>query len=272
MSFVLDALKKSERDRLIGSVPSPVDIGHTPVHRARRTSWVVAVVGMVLSMLGGVYLGTRDSEPKAVAVNQDGTHPPTSPLPLPLPVTTQPVPSQASPIQAQTSLSVAGRHPASPVAPPTLAPMTSRTLSQIPIPGKPKTDAATPAYKTMWSAKGAGIVDGCTIEVRTQKNQLHKVRLANISCLSPRSLAGKEARTFTTRAVFVQDVVIAVVREEAGILVADVLNRENTLLNRSLVQQGLVNVVDKRFAAEETKARTLRRGLWQNPAVWTRAP
>ncbi|MBF0145957.1 MAG: hypothetical protein HQL84_08565 [Magnetococcales bacterium] len=126
--------------------------------------------------------------------------------------------------------------------------------------------------KGTWHAKVAGIIDGCTIEVKTRQNQIRKIRLAGIVCLPIQSLAGKEARLFTTRSIFVQDVEVAITGEEGGVLIADVSDRDHVLLNRTLVQQGLVNATELRFRRDEENARTRRRGLWQNPTTWLHAP
>lgn len=121
-------------------------------------------------------------------------------------------------------------------------------------------------------AKVVGVNEGCLIEIQEGKG-FQKVTLANVSCLNPKSLAGINARRFTTRSVFTQNVTVAFAEEKkGGLLSADIYAPDGSLLNRQLVQQGLASSKDSRFHAEEENARQEKRGMWSNPGIWLNVP
>ncbi|MBF0459893.1 MAG: thermonuclease family protein [Magnetococcales bacterium] len=279
MSYVLDALEKSEQERLVGEIPNAGNIGRAPVPSARRqTSWPMLVVGAGLVLAGGWYFLSGERAAKPVVTPPNVSHAPvttqeeskSSALPLAVTAVQTPLPVQRAEAGAVGAMSPAAAGSGADHA---LA--FSRTLT----PPSPAAAVNAPALAVLpvanqarFAAKVAGIVDGCTVEVKNQNNILRKVQLAGISCLPPQSLAGKEARIFTTHSIFMQNVVVLVVREEANLLVADLFDRDSSLLNRALVRQGFANALDERFRAEEQEARLLHRGLWQNPDTWGNVP
>lgn len=275
MSYVLNALLKSEQERIVGTIPSADDIMRAPAMPARRRDWMVIAIGVgliltVLFLLVGLYTGL---DPRSPAVTSLATMVPPQPTQM-VPPTPLSSPSahngalvESGSVATPTASGVYGTGP---VPDGTLS--LSRTLSSPPsavyIPVAPP----SPQYKEQFTGIVAGIVDGCTLEIKNKRNYLQKVRLASIHCLPSQTLAGKEARLFTTHTVFTQEVVVAVWQDDGGILIADLFDRENTLLNRALVLQGFANAVDGRFQADEQEARTVRRGLWQNPHTWRGIP
>jgi general secretion pathway protein B len=55
MSYILDALKKSEKDRRRGSIPDPLTIQETPPHRLRRRALWPYLIMVALILNAGVF-------------------------------------------------------------------------------------------------------------------------------------------------------------------------------------------------------------------------
>ena len=306
MSYVLDALEKTEQERVVGTVPNAGDIGRGPVRSSRRVGWLMLFVGVGLLLAGGVYMGLGDRAEKPVVARPEASRAPVvaqeervltvsaappapvaappapvaaPPAPVaapPVPVAAPPAPMAAPPVPVAAPVKQPDSGSARMVQPSAPAPASgsalslSRTLSPAATVTAPVVvTVPTTSNQARFTARVAGVIDGCTIEVKNQKNYLQKVQMFGIACLPPQSLAGKEARLFTTHALFTQNVVIIVLKEEANhVLVAEVFDREGAQFNRALVRQGFVNATDERFQMDEQEARLLHRGLWQNPGVW----
>ncbi|MBF0160972.1 MAG: hypothetical protein HQL88_01665 [Magnetococcales bacterium] len=127
-------------------------------------------------------------------------------------------------------------------------------------------------YRRWFQAQVRGVTEGCRLEVAESNGTRQHLQLAGISCLPLPSLAGQEARRLAETWLH-QEIQVAVLltpAPETQPLRVDLFDRENRMLNRLLVRQGLVEATDDRFQADAQEARTAQRGLWQNPDRWRR--
>lgn len=104
MSFILDALKKSENERQRRREPTVADI---PYGRPRRsqTVWMVAIVVLLLVNLGALVFMLRPQgvQPPA-ATSAQPTPPPTVPAPSPAAASAAPAqPAEVRPLAAEAS-------------------------------------------------------------------------------------------------------------------------------------------------------------------------
>jgi general secretion pathway protein B len=83
MSFILDALRKSEKERQQGAVPGISDVPAV-VHERRTPTWAVAVIAVLATgvlFLGWGWWQDRGSEPDVAAVRPGGLLPATTAVP-----------------------------------------------------------------------------------------------------------------------------------------------------------------------------------------------
>lgn len=288
MSYVLNALEKSEKERLVGTIPDASSVGHHPIPPTQKTGRIVLTIGILLLLVVGLYLSrsdtqteplvsTKETHKKPMVAKQETVHLPERPLTATQvsQVDSPPPTGRVEPTQraAQPYATATTNAYGTTGATPTSRPAPTLSLSLSPMLTSTMTTPTQQRYKTHIIAKVAGVMNGCLIEIRSHQNRIQKVQLAGITCLPPQSVAGKEARLFTTRAVFMQEVRVEVQqRRGSKTLVADVFGPKSGLLNQALVREGLVNALDERFWSDEQEARTARRGMWYDPGVWHRIP
>ena len=157
MSFILDALRKSELERQRQSGPS---IAEMPIARDdRRMPWAMLAIGVLLAVNAGVllYFMLRDDKPAIAAV--ETTAAPAAALPVataPAAAAPLPAPAQSAPVAESTladeGTSIAPEMPAAsspPPAPdPTLLPEPSVTYAPAPPSGNPPSIDDLPAQAT----------------------------------------------------------------------------------------------------------------------------
>lgn len=229
MSFVLEALRKSERERTTGVVPDvaalvrEIPSGEPPpggIVIGTRPALALAVAGALI--LAAVVFRLSGAEDNAVA--------PVDHSPQPADIVTQ-------------ATTPAREPPAPPVAaspPPAADPGGVRFLARV-----------------------VGIRSGCLIEI-DRGGRLWQVTLSGTICPDAGTKAGKLARRFTTRRVFTRDVFIDAWRSDGSgkRLSGDVLTEDGALLNRELVRSGLARTADIHFQQDEADARRMGLGLW----------
>jgi len=138
MSYILEALKKAQAERQLGSAPTIHDLSlqSAPQARAGGTAvplWMVGAGLAVLAAAGGV-LWWRQSVPPGVAVvvAQNAAPPPpvvAVPQPAPVPVAAAPAPVVSAPVAAPAPAALAAP------APPVMAPPVPRP---VPVAAQPK--------------------------------------------------------------------------------------------------------------------------------------
>jgi micrococcal nuclease len=114
------------------------------------------------------------------------------------------------------------------------------------------------------------VLDGDTIEA-LQRGKAVRIRLNGIDCPEKGQPYGKAAKQFTSEMTLGKPVTVEVKRlEKEGLLVADVILPDGSVLNQELVEAGLAWRSGKYgkspvLAALEQAARKARRGLWADP-------
>jgi endonuclease YncB( thermonuclease family) len=302
MSFILEALKKSEHESTSGQVPDVTSFADNPYadkYVNQRFSLIKLVAGVVI--IGGVgalatYLFLGKAETIAVANAPEKTailpavKSPVAPLKIEKMTTT---PATVAP-SVQTPTTYTATQPTTYTAsqPTTVnaaqieesvSPFSPERRVLTERPPMPDTRYRPPEEKQVFSdaepsdgprfqAKVVGVSSGCMIEVKQGKRS-QKIKLANISCMNPRSVAGRKARRFITRAIFTKTVTVAF-GEETGNneLVADIHSQDGVLINRQQVLLGLVSAKDLRFQPEEKQAKKQKKGMWSNPSKWLNIP
>lgn len=255
MSYVLEALKKSETERKLGKVPGIETFGQhgaEPMQHRGLQLWQILVVVIftlvIISTLFYLFYARETAAPPPAYQEPENT--------TPIPPTPQPVPPKPQPISQNPAPSVAkplGLQAASRI----------RSLSM---------DVEKKTYTDRFSAQVAGISSGCLIEIK-RSNHFQKIQLANVSCFPPKSEAGRGARRFTTEMVFTQKVVVAVWKKGvSGPWLTDVFLPNGRLLNQELIRRGLASSSDQRFRSDEEQAHAEGSGMWQNLPAWIHAP
>jgi endonuclease YncB( thermonuclease family) len=114
------------------------------------------------------------------------------------------------------------------------------------------------------------VVDGDTIEV-LQRGKAVRIRLSGIDCPEKGQPYGKAAKQFTSEMTLGKPVTVEVRHlEKDGLLVADVILPDGSVLNQELLGAGLAWRYRKYgrtpvLAALEQAARKAKRGLWAAP-------
>jgi endonuclease YncB( thermonuclease family) len=114
------------------------------------------------------------------------------------------------------------------------------------------------------------VVDGDTIEV-LQRGKAVRIRLSGIDCPEKGQPYGKAAKQFTSEMTLGKPVTVEVRHlEKDGLLVADVILPDGSVLNRELLEAGLAWRYRKygkspALVALEQAARKAKRGLWAAP-------
>jgi micrococcal nuclease len=114
------------------------------------------------------------------------------------------------------------------------------------------------------------VLDGDTIEA-LQRGKAVRIRLNGIDCPEKGQPYGKAAKQFTSEMTLGKPVTVAVKHlVQAGLLVADVILPDGSVLNQELVKAGSAWRSRKYgkspvLAALEQAARKAKRGLWANP-------
>ena len=121
-----------------------------------------------------------------------------------------------------------------------------------------------------YSAKIIGVKDGDTVEILWQ-GQPQGVRLAHIDCPEKKQNYGTKAKEFVSNFCFGKTVtlVIAGKPDRYGRWLAEIFYK-NQNLNKELVRNGLAWHFKKYsdnevYAALESKAKSAKFGLWQDP-------
>lgn len=123
-----------------------------------------------------------------------------------------------------------------------------------------------PRYAKVFEAQLVDVTEGCHLTVKEATGRVHSLQLADVYCPAADSLAGRAVHQVIGRLMQQQVRVAALPEPEGGQdVLADILDAENSLLNRTLVRQGLVDTTAERFQADRREARSARRGLWQAP-------
>ncbi|MBF0400472.1 MAG: AAA family ATPase [Magnetococcales bacterium] len=123
-----------------------------------------------------------------------------------------------------------------------------------------------PRYAKVFEAQLVDVTEGCHLTVKETTGRVHSVQLADVYCPAADSPAGRAVHQVIGRLMQQQVRVAALPEPEGGQdVLADILDAENSLLNRALVRQGLVETTAERFQADRREARSARRGLWQAP-------
>ena len=84
MSYILEALRKSERERALGQVPS-LDTVHDRTRPTRSLPWAVAAIAVVLLLAVVVFWLLRDAGPTAPTTVEVPPSPPTTEAQVPSP-------------------------------------------------------------------------------------------------------------------------------------------------------------------------------------------
>ncbi|MBF0195742.1 MAG: hypothetical protein HQL71_14370 [Magnetococcales bacterium] len=278
MSFILEALKKSENENAVGKIPDKDLLSDSPFQDDQSESrFSLPKIAGGLLLFGGV-------AGLFMLVFSDNNETDT-PLTNPTKSVAQPAITSQPPADIQTALIPIENKTVDPIpdrrTPPTRKNISNsnsintnptRTVTKEPVKSdyyqpQPNNYAiVTKAHSDgpRFSAKVVGITSGCLIEVK-QGDHFQKIKLANISCTKPSSITGKKARRYATKAMFIQTVIVAFGEETSkNHLIADVHLSDGTLINRQLVQLGLVQASDLRFKREEEQAKVERRGMWRN--------
>jgi micrococcal nuclease len=114
------------------------------------------------------------------------------------------------------------------------------------------------------------VVDGDTLEV-LQRGKAVRIRLSGIDCPEKGQPYGKAAKQFTSEMTLGKPVTVEVRHlEKDGLLVADVILPDGSVLNQELLGAGLAWRYRKygrtpALAALEQAARKAKRGLWAAP-------
>ena len=114
------------------------------------------------------------------------------------------------------------------------------------------------------------VLAGDTLEV-LQRGKAVRILLNGIDCPEKGQPYGKAAKQFTAERTLGKPVTVAVKRpEKDGLLVADVILPDGSVLNQELVKAGLAWQSQKYskspvLAALEQAARKAKRGLWADP-------
>lgn len=293
MSFILKALKKSEREHFVGKIASQDILGHgfedfVPTNKPAQKPGIIRYgiyIGVILGLIGAYWLGRGEwRSTLKIATSQ-----PSEVTPLKLKGTDKPLPYSAintiipPTIQAQPSsfplpITTAQKtviDTLQPVSPPEEKynfPLKATEVyaDRVETPGVIQGDGLSDGPH--FSTQVVGVRNGCLIEIKPD-DQLKKVRLADIYCMKPKSMAGKKARKFITHDAFTKRVTIARWKETVdGTLVADVYTQSSGLLSRALVRAGLAKVEGRRFYEDEKMARHLKIGLWQDQNRWLYTP
>ncbi|MEO5362283.1 MAG: AAA family ATPase [Magnetococcus sp. DMHC-8] len=120
--------------------------------------------------------------------------------------------------------------------------------------------AAAVGYRQTFRGRVTGLTDGCHWTVQNEQGQERPVRLAGIACPPASSDTGQALRR-TTELLVRGGVLVAVIKEEpSGTVLADVFDGDNSLLNRTLIRQGLVEPTEERFRDDAPTAGIARRG------------
>ena len=134
MSYILEALKKAQAERQLGSAPTihalPIQAAAAPHAAAGRTPWLIAGACVALLVAGAAVMWWRtpaQPAPAVLAVQPVVAPPPVvvaaapAPVPVPVPVArpapvAQPLPPKAAPAPAPAPAPVAPPKPPVPVA------------------------------------------------------------------------------------------------------------------------------------------------------------
>lgn len=109
MSYILDALKKSERDRHLGHVPDLDTVQDMPVARANRWPWIIGAMLTLNAAVGVVFIiqqSDRSFVPPPPAIAKLAP-----PVPAPLPSLNRPEPVAPRPVLNPTPASVTEQTP-----------------------------------------------------------------------------------------------------------------------------------------------------------------
>lgn len=123
------------------------------------------------------------------------------------------------------------------------------------------------AQAETFTAKVIAVADGDTITVM-HDNHAEKIRLSGIDCPEKKQPFGKDAKLFTSQAVFGKEVQVNTIgRDKYGRSIGEVIEPDGNSLNAKLVENGLAwHYI--RFDHQQTlddlehQARGARRGLW----------
>ncbi|MBF0180580.1 MAG: hypothetical protein HQM03_11210 [Magnetococcales bacterium] len=291
MSYILDAIRKSEQEQKLAVAPDMISIiaGADTVSRydKRSNKWIV-VIAVMTGVAGLLWLSRPDSVTvvdsrtiadfsaiPSVPVPPAPAQPATVPLAPAQPALVPATPVQSAPLPA-TPAEMATTPPKSSPAnlpPTTVAPKTvaSKTSSQPQVASAPATLPSVERSSKRIKARVIGIKDGCRLTVQYFKNgmTIKDAELANVACLHQKSHAGRMARRYVTEAVYTQEVDMTILEElRSGDLRIDLMNRDGTLLNRALVANGFANGSGHRFDAEEKTAQNEKKGMWTDLRQW----
>ncbi len=123
-----------------------------------------------------------------------------------------------------------------------------------------------------FTGKVIGILDGDTIKVLTDSKETIKIRLYGIDCPESKQAFGTVAKKFTGDEVFGKEVTVKVMaKDRYGRAVAMIYHDGGKCLNYEIVQAGLGWCYhqynkDPKIEELEGKARSLKVGLWKDPA------
>jgi endonuclease YncB( thermonuclease family) len=124
--------------------------------------------------------------------------------------------------------------------------------------------------QTILTGKVIGIKDGDTIEVIDKHNKTTILRLAEVDCPEKKHPFGKNAKQFTSDAVYLKTVTYTVTdKDRYGRSVAKVYYN-NKYLSAEIIKNGLgwqykKYSHSKELAKLEQRARTKKIGLWADP-------
>jgi diguanylate cyclase (GGDEF)-like protein len=133
--------------------------------------------------------------------------------------------------------------------------------------------ALVPAQGQEFEAEVVGVERGDLLSIHHQGNEV-ELALYGIKCPAPDEPHGNDARQFTLRTVFHENVLIQVRRQESESKITGlVLLPDGILLNHRLVQIGLASwdresaPNDIKLQTLEDSAKNLRQGIWSSPAT-----
>jgi endonuclease YncB( thermonuclease family) len=111
--------------------------------------------------------------------------------------------------------------------------------------------------------KAIGVISGCRVQIRSSGVE-YTVDLDGIVCPTQGEPLEREARLFTTRAVFTRDVRFVPSTAISGAYTAaEVFMPGGRVLNAALVDSGLAWSLTDRYRSAEGAARAAKRGIWQ---------
>lgn len=124
-----------------------------------------------------------------------------------------------------------------------------------------------------WTGKVVGVSDGDTIKV-LHNGQQEKIRLYGVDCPESKQAFGQKAKDFTASMVAGQMVDVEPVDQDRYGRIVGLVTVAGRSLNGELVKNGLAWVYRqyckrgecREWLASESQAKTVRIGLWDDPA------